>query len=188
MEGHTSINIWRAQIGLHGDRGHKTWRGSEVEISSSFGNSVTSYVLLGQTGESMFCWSSHMRVHVIFRKSINMTPQRVGGGSGIGSPCSASVVFADTLLSWFSLHHVADLHLQWLCSELLSKELLVIFQWLFDTSTGSDWLKGPLGFFCIELPLLICEWWLPVDWTIDNESWKIPKELSLKRSTIPVFY
>jgi hypothetical protein len=33
----------------------------------------------GDTGERMFCYSKHMKGHVMFRRNINMTPQTVGG-------------------------------------------------------------------------------------------------------------
>jgi hypothetical protein len=47
----------------------------------------------------------------MLRKDVNMTPQTVGGGSGIGSSCSASLVFTDdALLYWFTLHGIIDLH------------------------------------------------------------------------------
>jgi hypothetical protein len=48
----------------------------------------------------------------MFTKSITMTPQTVGGGSGIGSSCSASLVFAeDALINIRALRPVADLPL-----------------------------------------------------------------------------
>jgi hypothetical protein len=35
-----------------------------------------------------------VREHAMFRKNINMTPQTEGGGSGIGSPHIALLIFA----------------------------------------------------------------------------------------------
>lgn len=41
---------------------------------------------------------THEKGHMMFRKNINMTPQPVGGGSGIGSICSVLLVFTDGAL------------------------------------------------------------------------------------------
>jgi hypothetical protein len=50
---------------------------SKVETLGLFGKSVVSDdVLLGPTGERMFCYSRHG--HVMFRGNINMNPQTVG--------------------------------------------------------------------------------------------------------------
>ena len=73
---------------------------SELETSSFFGKSVMSNdVLLGHTGERMFCYSKHVKGHMMFIRNINMTPQTVG----------AQLWFA--LLCLPSLHHLAELHL-----------------------------------------------------------------------------
>lgn len=45
---------------------------------------------------------------MVFRNNINMTPQKVGGGSGIGSCSSASIVFSYNTVA---LVHLAHLHL-----------------------------------------------------------------------------
>ena len=49
-----------------------------------WGRHVKGCFAKADTGESMFCWSTHLREQLMFRNNINMTPQTVGGSSCIG--------------------------------------------------------------------------------------------------------
>jgi hypothetical protein len=52
---------------------------NEVETSGFFRNSVMSNdVLLEHTSERMFCYTRHVKGHVMFRRNINMTPMTTG--------------------------------------------------------------------------------------------------------------
>jgi hypothetical protein len=133
------------------------WGTREVDISGFSGNSVMPYdVLLGQTGEGMFCWSKHMRGCMMFRKNITMTPQRVGGDSGIDSPCSVSKIFS--------------------CCDFVEGNLLKNFLWY---SCGYFQRLRPMR----RLPVssgLNCHCWFVsgdcwVDWTAAADScWCLP--------------
>jgi hypothetical protein len=48
-----------------------------VEISGFFRDLGYNDVLLGQSGERTFCYSKHVKGHMMFRKNISMTPQTV---------------------------------------------------------------------------------------------------------------
>lgn len=77
---------------------------SEMEVSGFFRNSALSYdVFLGQTEGRMFCWSRNVRECVMFRKDKNLIPWTMGGGSGIGVPCSVSLVFSEDTLALICL-------------------------------------------------------------------------------------
>lgn len=127
----------------------------------------------------MFCYSGHLRKHVMFEKGINITQQTV----------------ENTVWYWFALPLFADHCFSWLHREKCTKELLVLFHQLLANFMAPGQLAEPHGFFWIKLPLLICEWCLWVDrataadlcelncWLLDNIDWIHPKELFLNRST-----
>ena len=51
------------------------WHTYEVETSGFFGKSVMSNnVFLGHRGERMFCYTKHVKGHMMFRRNINITP------------------------------------------------------------------------------------------------------------------
>lgn len=53
-------------------------------MSSFLGRSVISNdVLLGHTGEKMFCYSTCMKGLVMFRRNVNMTTQTVGAPASV---------------------------------------------------------------------------------------------------------
>jgi hypothetical protein len=65
------------------------------------------------------------------------------------------LVFAYNVSALVHLDFFTDLHFSDFLREKHSKELLVIFQGCFNTSTDSGQLAKPFHFFWIELLLLI---------------------------------
>jgi hypothetical protein len=58
-----------------------------IEVETSV---MSNNVLLGHTGERMFCYSRHVKGGMMFRWKINMTPQIVGAQALVcfALPCS----------------------------------------------------------------------------------------------------
>ena len=133
--------------------------------------------ILKQTGERMFFWSrctredvlvkqTQVRECMVLRKSINMNPQSVGRGSGIGLSCSSTLVFTDDAIGLPNTESFI-----FACCDFIEKSLPENFLWysnsfLWLQRTLSD-PEEPLGFFWIQLQLLILEWCLPgkLDWS-----------------------
>jgi hypothetical protein len=117
--------------------------------------------------------------HVMFGKGINITQQTEH----------------NTVWYWFALPLFADHSLSWLHWKKCTKELLVVFWQLPAASWDLGRMVEPHSLSWIELPLLIHEWCLQVDWATAadlyelncwydvNTDWICPKELLLKRST-----
>ena len=64
----------------------------------------------GDTGEGMFCYSRHVKGYMIFRRNVNMTPQKMGARALV---CFAPPHYSllTTCMYWFALHCVAELRL-----------------------------------------------------------------------------
>lgn len=77
-------------------------------------------------------------------------------------PCVTLLDFQDDSMTLVHLSFFDDNCLLRLDREKFTKELLMIFWQLLAVSTEMVWLVE--SFFWIELPLLISEWCLPVDW------------------------
>jgi hypothetical protein len=90
-------------------------------------------------------------------------------------------------LHWFAFQCFSDLHLSWLCRQMHTKEVFMVFCLLFATSMDS-WKSGRASWFLLDghvatdlclvfaawtgLPQLICLWWFGLDcWYPDNEDW-----------------
>ena len=56
---------------------------------------MNEYFPEADTGERMFCYSKHVKGHMMFRRNINMSPLTVG--SNIGLLCSALLFFTAVL-------------------------------------------------------------------------------------------
>jgi hypothetical protein len=129
------------------------------------GNSVMlSAVLQVHTGERMFCWSRHRRGPVMFRNNVNMTPQRVGGGSGVGLPCITLLMFTccnlveSNLLKnflWYSFGYLLTLQTQanrW--SHVVSSELNC-HCWVVSGYCQVDWTAAADTCWCCSSGLLL---------------------------------
>jgi hypothetical protein len=124
-------------------------------------------------GHVMSCWSGHLRGCVMFGKSISRTQQTVKGHSCIGSHCNTLLVLVGLCqgmshtgtpcnASWvFACLHwpcLSPLH-----KEKCAKELLVIFQMLLAVSSDScRFGSEPHSFSWIKPLLLIHVWCLPI--------------------------
>ena len=140
----------------------------EVETSGFFGKSVVSNdVLLGHTGERMFCWSRHRlksilgNRHMMFRKYINVTPQTVGAGAW------SSLM---THMYRFALRCITELHLwglhQRTSCEVPAASCCFISLRLVGEPCRFFWIELPPAGSCVvsaewtALQLLICVWCL----------------------------
>ena len=77
------------------------------------------------------------------RRNINMTPQAVGGGSGIGSPCSASLTYTHVLIGSPCIALLIST-----CHDFIESSLPKNFSW-YSADSSQFW---------IELLLLIHEY------------------------------
>lgn len=152
----------------------------EVDISGLFGDSVVSRAVFSGSclmrrcfaktdtwyfsgncfvkGHVVFCCSRRLRGRAMFRKNINRTPQTVGGHSCIGSPCHVPLVFADDALALVCLAFFLIIA----SHDFIERNTLKNFWWHSGCFFLLPWdecrLVEPLGFFWIELPLLIHVW------------------------------
>jgi hypothetical protein len=174
----------------------------DVETSGFFGKSVMSNdVLLGYTGERMFCCSRHMKGHVMFRKNINMTPLTVGARALVcfTLPCYTLLT---TQMYGFTLYCTDELCLWWCHRENLVRELLLRFLRPFVASTALSQLVS----LAVSSGLNCSCWFMygdcQVDWTAaadlylvfatglncwypDNENWTHPPRTISKQIHFP---
>lgn len=105
------------------------------------GEQTCSVFLKAGCWHSTFCQGQHLRGHMMFGKSINITQQMV-------DKILALVLLATFCWSWFGFDDaglcwwhpcigltcfLTDLHLSWLHREKQTKELLVVFQLLLTS-------------------------------------------------------
>ena len=135
-------------------------------------------------------------------KAYQYNPTDSAQSSGIGLPCDFLLVFVGlcwcssslvTLWHWFMLPSALTI----ICHDFIERNAPKNFWYSsgFLELPQTRVIRRALWFYWIELPLLICEWCLQVDWAStadscelicwypDIEDWNHPKELFLNGST-----
>lgn len=108
----------------------------------------------------MFCWSGHVKAHVMWWGNVNVTPQTVGAGTLV---CCAPPYYSSltTHMYWFAIRCYCwallvkpETHQRTSCEVPAASCRLL----------GLGPVGEPCGFFRIELLLsLVCAWCLPAE-------------------------